>query len=474
MRPATNKEIWYDRNQRQRLSIMTQITRFSAAREITEEETRKVFSAVYRRVANLRLCFGDRNGERWVRQMPEEKVDVKMIHGAEAHQEYLAMTRFTFNSDTGPLWAARLLPWTQGQGHLESSSNLPEEGSQLFCAPRIPKHPYTYHLITGSNHALSDGFSCVATVRLALLMFGKLLTGESIEDTKPLGEFFDVNLRNKLCEGIAESFQNDDLLHLRRKKALKECFVRPRLVDVELAERNIRPSTDNIFNCINEKATSRFINICKKNSVTVHTAFSSIVNAAIVQILKENKQQQSSNKISSMHYLSQRSFFPNSNQSVGFCVGTFSTVSDVPEDVFSDFWSYAKKNHATIKKRAETRTTLEELVLNESSEFKTLKAPFHVSPNLLEPTTYYYSTTNMLDLTAVLSNYGKNIDVEWLDGMTSIHHGIFMWMHSFYTFRGRFLHSLYYNTALMDRDTAETLVAKIFTTLENLIEDEEK
>ena len=214
-----------------------------------------------------------------------------------------------------------------------------------------------------------------------------------------------------------------------------------------------------------------FLSRCRSMGITYHAGFTALLDAAYVKTLKDLGITEPNYPIASVHCVNLRAYYQGCENAFGNGMGALDTKTNAPGNVLENFWSYAQSYYKLFKEKYDAYTPLMHEVVEELSDEDTLE-PFDWEDAKLNglKEAYTYSTTNMLDVSKVLSNYGENVRLEYYDRISTVYCYSLMWSSVFQTFNGYLLHSLQYNQNLMDKTTARELSDNIKYVMEKVCE----
>ena len=386
-----------------------------------------------------------------------------MVHDANVFEEYTATSFSQYNIDSGPLWNAKLLPWSPMHSSFVNNTFVPAENSTNDDGiPEPPKHRHVCHIILGFHHGIVDAHSCVRLVRNLLQILNNLMSGVKIDDSVQASSFISGEGRKTLANIIETRFlEYPETLQMRRsheekcisvsilKKVIKENLHRGKLEMVPIAY------------CLDKERTKKFIRRCKEEGVTVHSGFCTVINAAIVKVVRSTGIVQPLYKLSAMHSVNTRKHHNENEDAFGAETGMMSICMNVPCDILDKFWECAQTFHKllTIQRKHSPleRAILKKLTGVSAFDFMQEERP---PSSILS-----YVTSNMQDISDILGFCGNNMHLEYIDWMVDMRLSPQIFFSSFQTLRGGLFHSLLYNRRLCDDETAQQLSKTIFAVL---------
>ena len=382
------------------------------------------------------------------------------MDNADVFETYHSISEEIF-SFKGALWKARLLPWSD-----KHSSFVQETSSHGGNA----KFAHINHIVVSFSHVNTDGYSCMRIMKTILSLFNDTINGVSIDDQKQIGTLLDVNREKQISEQIKKYFSdNPDILE-EKKMIFSDFFSETVFEKAYPVLPNLKPKTVCLVNVVEEGQTMKFINRCKDEGCSVHTGFCALVEAAAITLMQEAGFNQNSYLISSAHAADNRVYYDDCYDEYGYGIGTVDMIHEVEKQNLSHFWNQAKAYHKKFKKRHAEKAGIENEVITEligESPIELLSKEGQSEPS---KKMFYYGTSNMRDITGIFAGCGDNIELEFLDRLTTSHLLPCIWTNVFNTFRGRFYHSLQYNSHIMSPEVAKKYSDKIFELFEKVVE----
>ena len=358
----------------------------------------------------------------------------------------------------GPLWAARLLPWCSSQDSFVRDSTSGDA--------EVAKFPHTCHIVLFFCHFITDGHSCIRIVRSILSMFNAILNENDIDDSEQIATLLDISREGQLRALMKKKLSDDPKLLSSKTDLLKSHFGATQIEKLYPVAPMLKPKTVTLTHVVPEEKTMKFISKCKHEGVTVHLGFTALLDRAIAELLAEKGFAEASLQIASGHSVDLRSYYENCVDEFGF--GVSFLFSSEKHKLEQDFWDVARKYQAHFKQNFKDQALFEMDVIEELTGYTPLaltspEGQEHPSDNCI-----YYATTNMRDITGLVGNCGENIQLEYIDRLTSVQLYQTLWLSSFQTFRGRFLHSLQYNSHVTSAETAQKYSQKLFSLMEKV------
>ena len=383
----------------------------------------------------------------------------KVVLNDDVEEEGETLLRYRHNVSGGPLWAARLLPWSQNQENFINKTKLePTEGDEEL--------PFLCHLFMSFHHTIMDGYTIHELIKMILNLFQEVLEGKVLDDDgRQDSEFLDSKFTDELVEEIEHDFKVGRRSLENRSKSYSGVMAECILSEGYKLPVNEQLKTVTINGNLDRHTTQLFSQRCKREGITFHSGFSAACDAAYVQLLKDGNVLRDSYTITTFHCINHRRFFKDDGKKLfGNGMGLMDTVIDTPNDVLKHFWSYAKGLHLTIKDKQNQKTSLERVIIeNVKTEtifycFNDDTMEFGVLPPMMT-----YNTSNMLDVTKTFCEPVRNkIRLEWYDRRSSMQLVPMLWCSVLQTFKGQLMHSLQYNSKFLQREVAQQLLDSIF------------
>ncbi|XP_037789521.1 uncharacterized protein LOC119584984 [Penaeus monodon] len=423
-----------------------------ATREpVTEECLTRALTHLFRKVPPLRMCYGRRDGDTWLREMAKEIVDFEVVPDTTMRDMHDKLQHRHYDTWTGPLWCARLWP--------RPRSSLPDE-EMGFDKSRFP-HAYT--LFFGFHHGITDGNTNMRICGFFVQLLNDVLAGKSVKDEEQLGI-------------LVSDERTKALLEERIANMEAEPEVKQRSLDDYNARHTTHSMIKSTFKGVADKVgrslllardvdvatTSQFVKRCRTENVTVNSAFTALANVALVDLLVDGGLRQDTYNIRGDHILNARRYWEGDASHYLGChiLPQLAVIVPTPREIGGKFWDYARLVHADMKQKIEAGTALQD------------EAVRHFMPEKTVMETIFsceFGVTNMGDVTKLVTEGGEHVQAVHvlrsvnLDGIPSTCSNLC------HTFRGRFIHVLSYNTASVTTQMAEKFCDSLFNQLRAVI-----
>ena len=358
----------------------------------------------------------------------------------------------------GPLWRARLLPWSPQQAFYVKETSLPGENT---------KFPHISHIVVYFNRVITDGYSCMRIMKTILRLFNDVISETPIDDTKQIGTLLDVSREEKVSQEIRKAYEDPAFLEQRKQSycsvAMETLFEKAFPV-----QPNLKPKTVCLVHKVDEVLTKKFVTRCKKEGCTVHTGFSALIETALIKLMQEAGVDKDSYQLSSIHAADNRVYYDNCHDEFGLGIGEMDFTHEVNNEGLTYFWTQAKKYHQEFKKQHSFKPGLEHAIIEELTGVSPMVPLNKDGQSAPSKSMCYYVTTNMRDITGIFGNCGDQIELEFMDRLTTMHLFPCLWMNTFNTFKGQFFHSLQYNNHIVSQEVAQKFSDELFELFEKV------
>lgn len=305
------------------------------------------------------------------------------------------MTKHSYNVENGPLWCVRLICEPKN-----SPCPMPELKSSF---------PHQYKLIFGFHHSITDGSSSMRVCSHFINILNDVISEKAINDQIQLAYFANEEQTNKMIMNAGLKMA----LHPWEYKKYKEIT---RYHPSELLFFQAFPSPKNplkrmtlsLENDLGREYTSKFLNQCKKEGVTFHSAFCTLANASIIDMLVKRGIDRKSYLIQNYHTINLRRYWKDNQlpeKGFGTQFGKLSINSTCEQNIFKNFWEYAREFSSTLKFSLEDEAPMKEAIVAilAKPRGKSMQS-FLEEEGIPNP---YYMTTNMGNLNNIFTQHGK-------------------------------------------------------------------
>lgn len=332
-------------------SITTGVT-LNTARPVTPDLFEEALKLLQKKVEFLQVCLPRRNGSMWVADMDSPKIDFQVLRDGSLWDTMENTTKVVYNLAEGPLWVARLVACP------------PEEPCKL---PQVKDtFPHQYHLAFNCNHAVSDGISTVAMNQVFFTLLDDLLDGTQVSD-KPIGELRDRNEDRAIEAKMKETLEKDPQ---RLEKLLEEVSIyrtRVPLITEAFGEpQEPYPATALLpMEELDYKLMQAFIAKCKAHKVTFNSGLGAVLNAALVELVREAGVVRDSYTVSSCHPVDTRRYKSDVKSMVwGYHACLMTHTMETPFNVRKSFWKYVVDYDAKFRSHLDTKGPLQDRMLD--------------------------------------------------------------------------------------------------------------
>ena len=349
-----------------------------------------------------------------------------------------------FNLKDGPLWRARLF----------QSNKNPEKDS------------FTYDFLFNFNHAVTDGYSSLIICNEFLKIINDILSNETIDDTIQIGHHLPEVKKSEIQSAYMidskidqDEEYIDNLFQLETSKTrLKNAFP---------VDSNMVPQSKSVYFILDKHETMIFINKCKEHGVTVHSAFTSILNLSIVNVLKEAGISEEIYQTNTYHLINFRRFYEESSEKILGChIGSYFLDHKTKINDSTKFWNYAKEVH----KKLNPMITTKQFSLQEKARLILCtngKLEFSLT-NPREPG-YYFSITNMGNINSLLTGEGEHVEIVDIVRSTTTHNISANFTVSCHTFRGKLTVNFDYSSRTVTDEAAQHIKDSVLDLLKNIV-----
>ncbi|XP_018024843.1 uncharacterized protein LOC108680526 isoform X1 [Hyalella azteca] len=445
--------------------VISYVLRLATSREVHECDVKQVFTHLFRKTINLRMLPEMRDGQLWIRELQHENLDFQTLNDAEVNAVYHDVASYRYNMSVGPAWAVRFLPLSPKHDEYIKRTTMENTGKKL------EKLPHVCHIVMSFHHSITDGFTCVRLIRHILMLLNDVIAGNPIDDSEQYARMMDIKKQQLVLEEFERAFEADPKLLQVRAESLLQSIPDALLSKVYPHPSTRPPKMKCLPRILDSKTTAVFVSRCKEEGVTVHTGFSSVIEASIVKVLLDANFIRDTYTIGGLHCIDQRCYFNDVDNAYGDGHGVMDVASEVPKDILDNFWSHAKQYHAKFKDLQVCKNSIEIEVIERMTGHDQLIVIDAQGIDSLPKKTAPYLTTNMRDVTETLSNCGDNVDLLYYDWMSATQELGIDWLSSIHTYNGQLMHTMQYNTQLMDEGLAVRVVDSVFEILRKVVEE---
>ncbi|KAL7648290.1 UNVERIFIED_CONTAM: hypothetical protein RMT77_000196 [Armadillidium vulgare] len=417
--------------------------------KLKPDHVKEAITILFKNTDNLNLCLKEIENELWFCRMSKESLDFQVIENLSPVDVLQKETCKSFNSENGPLWRVKFFPEN-------SNIEMKEENEHMSDA------------IFSFHHIITDGFTSSQICNNFVEVLNDVICGLVKSEYKNFGKFSDSTETDELIKQRIQFFQdnpkefqkitNEMIDFKNRTVVLNQLFPVPDDVSI---------TTKHLMRDLEEGQTILLLSKFRKHGVTFHSGFTAVANWAYMEILTENGFKQDFLDMGAYHAVNVRRYWkPCSSIQLGCHIGPMRLVVKTHRNIGKQFWEHAHEIQNKLQTHLKERKTLDEIIAypltSKSGESYNFAELFSNPP----PLNIYYSTSNMGDLSSILKNEGKHVNIDWLTRSTSCHSLNMSFIHLFHTLNGRFMYGMDYSTKYITDSLADLYVEKIFNKLE--------
>ncbi|KAK7083215.1 hypothetical protein SK128_011731 [Halocaridina rubra] len=416
---------------------------------LKEEDVRLAVTHLYRKTPNLGVCLGMNNGELWLKRSSNPDVDFKVLRGQSVEEVRETLRRYRYNSETGPLFCTRLL--------LDSSDNTSD------TEDLDPDFPFTSSFFLGTHHGITDGTSNMYIMGFFISLLNDVISKKPIQEHEPLGVFVPEEETLKIIKKKKDILESDPILmqKISQKQELHRDEIPLLINGFKAPEEEIW--TASLVEILDRATTLKFIQKCRQEKVTIHSAFTALSNVALVDCLVENGVLQDSYCVQHFHLVNLRRYWDVKIPIALGCHigGPLPKYIDTPRNLGDKFWDYARSLHQNLKEDIESAQVLTNNALHDIMNPDVL--PYR-EEFLLDSSKKFkgdYLTSNMGDITPLVTEGGEHVRVTHVIRSTTIHLMDNPVVINIHTFRGKFTMIFDYNPGAVRKEVAEKFCSQI-------------
>lgn len=351
----------------------------------------------------------------------------------------------SFDSGNGPLWRVKFFP---DQSSIENKEENGHMSDVIF----------TFH------HIITDGFTSSHICNNFIEVLNDIISGSVKSDYEHFGKFTDSTETDEIIRERIQFFQDNPREFQEISKQMAD-FKNHTVVHNQLfpVPEDVFLTTKHLMRDLDEGKTSLLLNKFKKHGFTFHSGFTAVANWAYMEILTENGFKEDSLEMGSYHAINLRRYWkPCSYIQLGCHMGSIRIAVKVDRNIGKKFWDHVREIQNKLQTHLKNCKTVDEILAypltSKSGESYNFAELFRNPP----PLNIYYSTTNMGDLSSILKNEGKHVNIDWLTRSSSCHHLNMSFVHLFHTFKGRIMYGMDYSTKYATDSLANLYIEKIF------------
>ncbi|XP_064121977.1 uncharacterized protein LOC135226401 isoform X2 [Macrobrachium nipponense] len=321
---------------------------------LQEEHVKRAVIHLYRRVPNLGVALAPRKGTLWLKRATNPNVDFKVLQGQTVEEVRGILCAFRFNTETGPLFCARLL------------KDSPDKIADIDPEDLDPDLKHSYFMFFGFHHGVVDGTTNMYIMGFFISMLNDIISNRPINDDEPLGEYFPEDATVKLILRKKEMIESDSCL---RDRLIQENEVQKNQ-KANITQISDKTSTEKrtvtLARVLSQNVTLKFIQKCRQEKVTVNSAFSALVAVALTDTLVEYGLVKDSYSVQNFHLVNLRRYWENKPPISLGCHfgGPLKIYTETPRNLGDKFWDYVRSLHQLIKDGIESEKVLTDKALH--------------------------------------------------------------------------------------------------------------
>lgn len=462
LRRASAVEEYFEEGHKKKLNIVNYTITLSSTSERLPEIMQEALVLLYRKVPVLRVCFGLRDGQLWLREMDECRVEFE-VQEAGAWEKQREETMRRFDKERGPLWRVKLL--TEGAAlHLRPLDDLPQpfkhDYSVLFCV----------------HHGIADGMTTTRICGFLRAILDDLLSGRPVDAAEQLGEHVPYDAAMALYAAEEQKLKEDPALLAKAMKEFAEGEkTRPLLLDVLPRPQGGEATTGSIPMRLTEEETKALVSCCKAKKVSLNSFFTSAINVALIDFLQDLGVRKDAYEFRAGHDVSLRRYYEGDTSrtlGVHLPIFGFRFVYGATAELYREFWASTQAFHKRFQETLRNREPLRAVVLRQkdASQFDDIKG-FYSDQG--EPN-YYYTISNLADVTEALSKEGDNVQITQLERYVALRNKKCFMCFNIHTFRDQVTVNMLYSTHYFKEEYALRLADLVHTSILTKIVFDEK
>nr|XP_027229025.1 enniatin synthetase-like [Penaeus vannamei] len=423
--------------------------RLNSASPLKTEDVERALFHLQRKNPALRVDLRLRENVWWFCEQEGIKVDFKMLsEGTSSEEEIQRMCEGGFPD--GATWKFRMIPL----------------GKDAPCA--IPEvkgdFPYQYSIMVTGHHALGDGLSASLVAKQMVELLNDVILGCHVSDEvssrfvqrEELGE-----IESRIIKKLEEDPERHDYVKQTMPTStplLLQAFPRPS-VD--------RAATRHLSRIVDVEVTRKFEKQCKSHGVTINSAFSAVINIALIRLVQKSGISQQSYQIASNHAVSMLRYLKRTPRDVvgGYAV-LRSHISKVTDNHAKNFWEYATEINGELREGLTSELPLEQKMA------RLMAQPNHWKEWAQNPpaVVHDYGITNIGHFPMPERRVDDQVLVTDAASVAMVHKYIHMLLFLVHTFRGRCNYSISYATDHIADETAILLADEVMAVYQEVSE----
>lgn len=368
-----------------------------------------------------------------------------------------------FDTARGPLWRVALVAEDEAL-RSRAQNDLPR--------PFL----YDYSLLFCIHHGIADGTTITRIIGCLRAILDDLLSGRPVDAAEQLGKYVGYDAAMALYAAEEEKLKDNPALLAEAMKEFAEGEeTRPLLLDVQPRPQDGEASTGSILLRLNEDDTKALVACCKKAKVTLHSFFTSAVNAALIDFLQDLGVRRDTYELRAGHDISLRRYYSGDTSrtlGVHLPVFGFRFAYKASADLYREFWASTRAFHKRFREALSEREPLRAVVLRQkdAARFDGIKDFYsdHGEPNS------YYTISNLGDVTEALTKEGDNVQVTLLNRYVALRNKKCFMCFNIHTFRDQATVNMLYSKHYFSEEYALRLADLVQSSIITRIVFDEK
>lgn len=456
--PLAPVELFFEGGHQQGTFMVCYHLILNTAQPLSEEKIQQTLLHLCRKVLSLRLCIQPRNGIQWFREITKPQLDFQEIAGGDVQSVIDGLRQYRYDVTSGPLWCSRLL------------YDVTTDATEMDIPEGLE---YMTHLFLGFHHGLHDATSNIKVCGWFVDILNDVIAGVPVDDDIQLGNYASHEQTDRL---VAEKKKILEVNSKLKSELVYETVAKKsglsllRMINPVALGSEKNGKALHLKHMLDRPTTSRFLNKCRAEGVTVHAAFTALANVALLDIVREKGILIDDCIMTSSHVVNNRRYWRDPIPDAMGCHVCFPLLdlqTLTPQNASKNFWNYARSVHIDLKKQLDSGKPLLQTALDNSSPNQDFSDYYQMTATGLSN----YSTSNMGDVTPMISQERENVRLTYFYRTISVNHTSNTLSHIMHTYRGYFIYVMDYNTGTVQTKTAERLCQKIFTHLEKVLKD---
>jgi len=438
---------------------------FESKVNIDVEHVHKTSQILAQKLPHLRLCVNRKDGTMWYREMENHAVDVQELAQKDVMFYFEDLLKKKFDIQNGPMWFVRFLKMTDVEDSLNPAVLDPNNKFRFIC-------------FFGFHHNFTDGTTNMKFCDVFLKTLNNIVLNKSV----------DMKVEAKLSEPIHDRFSdrmreenpirnNLWLMYYVCKRFYKGIITYGHYVHNFTKHYTQQPSVEAATRIIpgelDEKTTEKFLKRCKKEGVTLNSAFTAVANLAIYRMILEKDSSMKKMDVYGIQTINLRRYWTE-EQRKDSCGCHISTLDvRIPTDItdFQDVWSYARRINGMMKHELEvTKRGIRLMTLGEKLRIVLYTNTFLEWAGYPSANDNHFVITNMGDVSRTFSGEGEVVQCSKLLRSVSGHYMNHVCQHTLHTFRGKLYYSLDYYLQKMKRKDALIYSKHVMQTLQEFVD----